>query len=299
MKKLNNISVISFLTCFFLVGKISIAQNEEKPSLMLNVSHYTSNNSLQYLKVQTQIRANNKIQPVKNVPVQLYLDSVAESNLIGKVWTNEKGSAETNIPSGLKNLWVPSTNHKFIAIAKANPKDEETTTELEIAKAKIEIDTLNEDGTRSVTAKVFSFENGDWVPAKDVEVKIGVKRSGGSSLKIGEDESYTTDSLGQVSGEFKLDSLPTNDLKGNIVLIAKIEDNDQFGNLSIEKTVSWGKYYQHSSGFGQRALWAPRFKSPLWLIFMAYSIVVGVWGTLIYLIVQIFKMKRLGKGSAS
>lgn len=293
MKTLHNIKAISLLIFCFIIAMKVFAQ-DEKPELMLGVRHFSENNSLQYLKVQTQLKANNKLQPLKDIVVQLYLDSVAIENLIGKIKTDEKGSAQTIVPISLKNLWTASDTHRFIAIARATSKDEETTTELEIARSKIEIDTLNEDGIRSVTAKVFSYNNGEWIPSQDVEVKIGVERLGGS-LKVGDDETYTTDSLGEVTGEFKLDSLPASDNKGNIVLVAKVEDNDQFGNLSITKTVPWGKYYQPVNTFGQRSLWAPRFRAPLWLLFMAYSIVAGVWGVIIYLVIQIFRIKKLGQ----
>lgn len=292
MKKLHNIKAISGLICCFILATKIFAQ-DEKPEVMLNLRHFTENNSLQYLKVQAQLKADNKLQPLKDVAVQLYLDSVSTTNLIGNIKTDEKGTAQTVVPASLKNLWASSPNHKFIAIAKPNPKDEATTAELEITKSKIEIDTLNGDGTRSVTAKVSSYNNGEWFPAKGVEVKIGVERLGGS-LKIGDDETYTTDSLGQVTGEFKLDSLPATDVTGNIVLVAKVEDNDQFGNLSVEKIVPWGKYYQHVNTFGHRSLFAARFRAPLWLLFMAYSIVAGVWGVIIYLIIQVFRMKKLG-----
>jgi hypothetical protein len=271
------------------------AQND-KPELMLNLRHFTENNSVQYLKVQAQLKADNKLKALQDVSVRLYLDSVSKGNLIGTLKTNENGSAQITIPASLKQLWDVSPNHKFIATAKSNPDTEQTTAELEIAKAKIEIDTLNENRARSVTAKILSYNNGEWLPAKDVEVKIGVERLNGN-LKIGDEESYTTDSLGQVTGEFKLDSLPANDKRGNIVLTARVEDNEQFGDLLIEKTVPWGKYYQHVNTFGQRSLWAARFKAPLWLLFMAYSIVAGVWGVIIFLIIQVFRMKKLGAES--
>jgi hypothetical protein len=293
MKTLRNIRAISVLIFCLIIAMKMFAQ-DEKPEVMLGLKHFSENNSLQYLKVQTQLKANNKLQPLKDIVVQLYLDSAGIANLIGKIKTDEKGSAQAIVPVSLKSLWTASDTHKFIAIAKANPKDEETTTELEIAKSKIEIDTLNEEGTRSVIAKVFSYNNGEWIPSKDVEVKIGVERLGGS-LKVGDDETYTTDSLGQVTGEFKLDTLPANNSKGNIVLVAKVEDNDQFGNLSVTKTVPWGKYYQPVNTFGQRSLWAARFRAPLWLLFMAYSIVAGVWGVIIYLVIQIFRIRKLGQ----
>ena len=47
--------------------------------------------------------------------------------------------------------------------------------------------------------------------------------------------------------------------------------------------------------FDQRKLWATKFRTPLWLLFMAYSIVIGVWGTIIYLVLQIIRIKRIGK----
>ena len=278
------------ICCFLLV--VQVAAQDEKPELMLNLRHFTENNSLQYVKVKAQQKANNKLQPLKDLSVKLYLDSLSASNLIGEIKTDEGGEGKAVIPTSLKKLWSISPGHKFIAVAKPNAQTEETTTELEIAKAKIEMDTLNTDGTRSVIAKIFSFNNGAWSPSKGVEVKIGVERLGGS-LKIGDEETYTTDSLGQVSGDFKLDSMPAIDTKGNIVLIAKVEDNDQFGDLSVEKTVPWGKYYQHVNTFGQRSLSAARFRAPLWLLFMAYSIVTGVWGVIIYLVVQLFRMKRM------
>ena len=290
MKTMRKQIIAGWFCCFLFVVKL--AAQDEKPELMLNLRHFTENNSLQYLKVKAQEKANNKLQALKDVPVKLYLDSVSGSNLIGQIKTDEAGTGQILIPPTLKTQWSVAPAHKFIAIAKADPKAEETTTELEIAKAKIELDTLNDGGTRSVTAKVFSFNNGAWAPSKGVEVKIGVERLGGS-LKIGDEETYTTDSLGQVSGDFKLDSLPANDAKGNIVLIARVEDNDQFGDLSVEKTVPWGKYYQHINTFGKRSLSAARFRAPLWLLFMAYSIVTAVWGVILYLFIQLFRMKRL------
>lgn len=293
MKTLHKIKLaVGLIWCFII--SMNVWAQDEKPEVMLNLRHFTLNNSVQYLQVHGQLKANKKLQPLKDILVQLYLDSVATGNLIGKIKTDEKGTAQATVPVGMGDLWGYSPHHKFIAIANANSKDEETVTEIEVAKSKFEIDTLNEDGTRSVTAKIFSYDNGEWIPAKDVEVKIGVERLGGN-LKIGDDETYTTDSLGQVTGEFKLDSLPAIDSKGNVVLIAKVEDNDQFGNLSIEKTVPWGKYYYHVSTFGHRSLSAARFKAPLWLLFMAYSIIAGVWAVIIYLISRIFKIRRLSK----
>ncbi|MGZ8538021.1 MAG: hypothetical protein ACXWV9_07130 [Flavisolibacter sp.] len=293
MKKLFNHKTFSLLVCFMLTITLK-AQEAEKPELLVNLGYYTSNNSIQYLQVKTMIKADNKLQPVKDVVVQLYLDSISPENLISKVSTNEKGIAKAGVPVSLKNKWETNRTHKFIAVTVATSKEEETITEMEVGRAKIVIDTANTDGTRSVTLEVLSLENGEWVPAKEVEAKIGVRRLGGE-IKIGEEESYTTDSLGQINAEFKIDSLPAIDTKGNIVIVAKIEDNELFGNVMMEKTIPWGKYYTRESIVGQRSLWATRDRTPVWLLLMAYSIIGLVWGVIIYLVFQLIKIKKLGK----
>ena len=179
-------------------------------------------------------------------------------------------------------------------MAEGTSKEEETTSEFTITKSKIIIDTTNEGGVRNITASVMKLENETWVPAADVEMKIGVVRMDKSILSAGDEATYTTDSTGIATVEFKKDSLP-GDLKGNIVLAASVEDNDELGNLLIEKPVSWGvAVKEDKSFFAHRALWTNRSKTPYWLLIMAYSIAIGVWSTILYLIFQLIKLKKLG-----
>jgi len=292
MKHMHRPSCLLF--SLFIAFNFCIAQGDStKPETSITIHHFVINNSFQYLQVEAKIKVNSRWQPLKSQVFQLYLDSNRAENLINKVITDSDGKAKAIIPPGLKSTWDASSIHKFIAVAEGTFKEEETTTESEITKAKILIDTSNIDGTRTVNLQILKLENDVWVPVKDVDVKIGVRRLGGD-LKIGDEETYSTDSMGQVAGEFKRDSLP-GDPKGNLTLIAKVEDNDQLGSLSIEKTVPWGIYVKPMTNFGQRALWAARGKAPIWLMFMAYSIILGVWGVIFYLVFRIIKIDKLGR----
>lgn len=270
------------------------AQQPEKPVMMVNLSYYSINNNIQYLGIKTIIKADNKLQPVKDVVFQLYLDSLSAENLIAKVRTDVNGLARSVIPPSLKDKWTASSHHKFISVAEATNKEEETITEIEISRGRLVLDTVNDAGARSVRVLAEMYDNGIWLPEKEVEMKIGVKRLGGQ-LQVGEEESYTTDSTGTVLAEFKLDSLPSADKNGNIILVAKVEDNDKFGNLSIEKSVPWGNYFKPETNYGQRALWATRSRTPIWLLFMAYSIIAMVWGVIFYLIYLLVKIRKMGK----
>jgi hypothetical protein len=78
------------------------------------------------------------------------------------------------------------------------------------------------------------------------------------------------------------------------VLVASVVDNETYGNLTAEIIVPWGKYYAPSLKFNERTLFARRGLTPLWLELLAYAIVVAVWTVIIYLVLQIKKLKRLG-----
>jgi hypothetical protein len=297
MKKVNNKSIIyKLLPCLLLISGALAAQDKDSAvsTELVKLRYFNENNSMQYLLLESAVKTGKKITPQVNKVFQLYLDSNKAENLVGKVYTGKEGKAKAFIPPALKTLWEASPKHIFIAVAEATSKEEETSYEFEMAKARITLDTSSEEGVKSITVLAEQLVDGEWVAAPDVEMKVGVQRLGGI-LSAGEEETYTTDSSGAVTVEVKRDSLP-GDQKGNVILAARVDDNDLYGNLLATKTVPWGVAVKPDSGFfDQRTLWSTRFRTPLWLLMMAYAIVIGVWGAIIYLAMQIVKIKKLGK----
>lgn len=296
MKLLQRTRISILFILWLLATGISISAQDSTVAAVaepsVNLRYFIDNNSIQYLLVQTRIKLGKKFQPLPEQVVKIFLDNNSPEDLITKVYTDENGKAKVIIPAALKDKWNNSPKHNFIGVLEATSLEDERTTTLETTKAKILIDTSNDEGIRSINVKVMFFENNEWMPASDVEMKVGVVRAA-SILSAGDEETYTTDSTGIAIAEFKKDSLP-GDQQGNIVLVAKVEDNDLYGNLLVEKTVPWGIVVKPDTGFfDQRTLWSTRFRTPAWLLFMAYSIVISVWGTLIYLVFQIVKIKKL------
>lgn len=276
-----------------LISFCTNAQDSDRVKLNMNLGYYLKNNEMQYLQVNTKTRVEGKFQPFKSVSVNLYLVNDSGDIFINKVITDDKGKAKSFLPVQLKSAWDASSVHTFKAIAEAGKDYDEATTDLTITRSKIEIDTSTDESSKNITVTVKEFKDNDWQPVKDVDVKIGIARLGGI-LAAGEEEVYTTDSAGSVTGTLNKDSLP-GDEKGNIMLVARVEDNDQLGNLSIDKMVPWGILKKtDNTFFKQRTLWSTRFRSPPWLLFMAYTIIIGVWGTIIYLVLQLFKIRKLG-----
>jgi len=293
MKKMNQnkrILLLFFFTLMLLNNRVVAQEDSTKPEPVVKLHYFNDSYKVQYLVLESMLKKGRILTPQNNKSYQIYLDSAASDNLVGKVKTNDKGLAKAIIPPSLKPQWDNSSQHTFIVMA----GDEEIISDYAISKSRITIDTATTDGVRNITATVVKMENNEWVPVPDVEMKLGIKRLN-SILPAGDDPTYTTDSTGVVTVAITKDSLP-GDQKGNLVLAANVEDNDQLGNLLVEKTVPWGISVKADNNFfNHRTLWSTRFRTPYWLLMMAYSIIIGVWGTLIYLVFQLVKIGKLGK----
>ena len=284
--------ILTVITALCSMPFTALSQDSSKKELVLSVSYYMTSNKCMYVMANAKTKIAKKFTPVSGININLFLDS--DSSLIGKVTTDKDGLGKAIIPPSLKAVWDLSAKHSLKAVSAATKEFDATDAEASITKSRISIDTLADAETRTVIVKVASFNGTEWVPVKDVEMKVGIGRSAGAVLSAGDEATYTTDSTGTATAEFKKANLP-GDEKGNIVLTAKVEDNEELGNITAEKIVPWGAAVKtDNSFFDQRTLWSTRFRTPFWLLFMAYSIILGVWGTIIYLVIQIIKIKRIG-----
>jgi hypothetical protein len=288
MKLLNKILVLFPLIFVFCGNKVH-SQSTEKGDLNIKINYYVNNNTVPYLLVTVKSKINGKFQPISNIPLKLFLDKDSAGTFINKVTTNNDGIAISNIPSTVKKEWTTSSKHTFLVSFDGNKSYASTKSDITVSRAKLMIDTNG----RSVTATVLEMKDTSWVPVKGVDVVLAVKRLG-ADLLINETATFTTDSTGKASGDFKRDSIP-GDARGNITIVAKVIDNDTYGNMVVEKTVPWGSKFIYVSTFNKRTLFATRDKAPVWLLFIAYSIVLVVWGILVYLVFNIFKIRKLGQ----
>lgn len=291
----------SLLACILLLlawAPAAHAQNNTA-ALLLKLEYFDNANHVPYLQVTAMEKKDGKQQPLNALPVQLYLGDSLPANAIAKVVTNETGKAFATLPPSLQAAWKASNQQQFIAVSSATHQFTSTAKTLDITKARLLLDTIaGDDGARTVRATVQEMHGDSAVNIKDVEIKIGVQRQA-SFLPIGDDESYTTDSTGTVTAIFSRDSLP-GDAKGNLVLGARIEDNDSYGNISVLKTVPWGKPGQRDGfGFGDRSLWAIGAKAPLPLLLVALTAIITVWGIIFYLVFQIIRIKKLSDTQAN
>jgi hypothetical protein len=292
MKKIqNNRFIYALYLLLLLVATGLQAQKDSVPAKeLVRLKYFCQDNNVQYLLLENILKQGKKLTPLRNKSFSVYIDEISPDHLIAAVKTDSSGKAKSFIPPGLKTAWDATPQHKFLVVA---GKEEDAASELDITKANIRIDTSTVEGTHSIIVTIRRGDGNGWKPAAGVEMKVGISRLGGI-LSAGSEETYTTDSTGVVAVALERKNLP-GDEKGNITLAVKVEDNDELGNLIVEKSAGWGvPVAVDNKFFKQRTLWSTRFHTPFWLLFMAYSIVITVWSTIIYLVFQIVKIKKVG-----
>jgi hypothetical protein len=287
MKQLKHVAATILFS--WILQSPSLGQ-ASKSELSLNLGYFNKNEKLQYLQATAKSKVDGKFKPVAGLSMKFYITAEQDSNLLGKSVTNDKGIATAYIPAAAKEEWMKSETTEFLAVPDPTPAYEATKATASVTKAKIKLDT---GADKKILATLLELKQGQWVVVSGVDLVLAVKRMG-SDLQVAEHPTYTTDSLGEVTVDYALSGLP-GDSAGNITLIAKLEDNDLFGNLTSEKIVPWGTPTRYiSSTFDRRSLFARQGRSPVWLIFMAYSICTSVWLVIFYLVFQIRKLKKLG-----
>lgn len=161
-------------------------------------------------------------------------------------------------------------------------------------KANITISFSQNDSLRQVIAKLTARGAGATDTAiKGVDIHFYVKKSFG--LLPLEGDNLTTDENGEAMVDFPAD-LP-GDATGNLVVVAKVEDDERLGNIEATKTVKWGIALKQEQATDQRALWASANNAPWSLVIIVSGLVMIVWGMIVYIFIQLILIKKAGKYS--
>ena len=158
---------------------------------------------------------------------------------------------------------------------------------------------LNAQNKKTASIKLFflekdsirickAFVTSDNLPVKGKEVHFYVKRS---FFPLPIEDAIKTDENGEAVANFPMD-LP-GDKYGNIVAIVKIEDDDTYGTVETQQEIKWGvPLTSVKDSWSNRSLSASREKAPMYLIVVSNSIIVVIWGTICYVILQLFRIKK-------
>jgi hypothetical protein len=149
-------------------------------------------------------------------------------------------------------------------------------------KPEIILKVTSEDSQKVILATVTAQSK----PLGNVTVSFFVKRTFGN-LGIGHD--VTLDD-GTAAVPFPT-TLPGG-VQGKLDVIAVITDPNRYSSVRGEATFGGALIVPHQEDVFPRTLWTPQ--APLALILTIAILVAAVWGTYLYVIVQIFRIRKGG-----
>ena len=156
------------------------------------------------------------------------------------------------------------------------------------APYQLNLEYLAEENTLSALV-LGTASNSQQVPAKDIEVSFFIKRYFGN-LPFG-DIGGLSDAKGLITADIPID-LPGGE-EGKAIAFAKLSDTDTYGDIFSEVEVNV-RPVEIVNLLNDRSLWTVRVMAPWWLIFTYFGILIGVWLTLGYVVLQLFKLKKAG-----
>ena len=143
------------------------------------------------------------------------------------------------------------------------------------------IDSLN-------VCKAFVTSEGQ--PVIELPVKLSVKRLF-AKFPIG--DPIATDSTGVATFEFPND-IPSKN--GKLTIFASIVEDENYMDTETSGEVNWGTVVvTDNSNIDERSFSAGRDRAPIYFIAISLVILGLIWGTLLFAVLQVFKIKKLGK----
>ena len=264
---------------------------DEKIAPRIDLTYYQSGDEAPYVTVRVRKRVERRYEPIAGIPVDVYFNQESDDARMGSSLTNQKGEGKVALPGTLRAAWNNLQEFEFMAVVSSSDTIEESFENIVIKRARLHV--LADEVEESRTIRVILEEKTEdgWIPVEGADVKVFVKRDFGR-LTVG-DDFYVSDEDGAVEAEFA-EEYP-GDKEGMLTLGGMIEDHEDYGNVVAYTAMKWGVPLQNDNSFMGRSLWATRDKTPWWLLIFPNLIILSVWGVIVYLVLQIVRIKKLSK----
>jgi hypothetical protein len=259
---------------------------QAKEKAKISLSYLKSSAEQRQLSVEVKSRVDNRYQPVEGLTINLFL----ADDLMGNVVTDIKGKGVFRIPSSFIGKMNEIAEFTFVARLEENENYSAKEKELVIREAFLDVDFIIRDSLKLIQATLKEKDSvgGTRIPPEGVEIKFLVERPF-SRLPIG-GKYNMLNKEGAATIEFP-DDLP-GDSMGHITVVVKIDDSDIYGNIEKTGDVIWGVPTVFDDATIKRTLWAAGANAPYPLLVLVNSLIVAVWGIMLFILIRIFQIKK-------
>jgi hypothetical protein len=263
-----------------------MAQDETRIKTVLRLE-YSHADSVQNLNATLQARVEGRFLPLQGKEIEFKFLQGDSRKTIGTALTDEEGKVTLPIPDEILSTKGDKGIYSFEASYSGDDKYNKASagTAMKPLRMEISFSQKGQDKMIDVKASEPGKKDDEWIPVDKLDIQFYVPRTF-SLLKVGKG----TITNGQASLEFPT-SIPGNQL-GYVTIVAKVEDNESYGNVSVSGTINWGKPLPPMKvikrGLGDT-------NAPLWMVYTLIVLLSLVWFHYIYVIITVIRIRHLGK----
>ncbi|MGV8945192.1 MAG: hypothetical protein ACOH1N_02070 [Lutibacter sp.] len=252
--------------------------------IRLKASYVKIMNGEAYFDIQATAKVNDENINVSKIPLIIYNLVDDEQIEFGKTTTNMLGKSKFLVKD-LNALKPDSSNFYNIEIVfEGNDKFSEASKSLSFKNANIDAKLVTIDSINYISATLIDKSTDSLLIGQSLKVQIPRLFK---PLLI--EEFNETDENGTILVPIP-EGIPGVD--GNISIEVVLSESDEFGTVKAVVIAPIGKPIVDESTFDQRTMWSPRSKTPLFLLIFPNLLTFAMWGIIIYLITNLFKISK-------
>ena len=278
---------LAFLGVFLLTmcSQNLLAQDGEKNRIRISANYFKIMDGEAYFDIKASARIEKKNIEVPNVKLTVFNEFNDEEIELGTVTTNMKGEGKFVLPK-LNEITPDSTHtYNFVVSFDGNESFKRASKSVSIKDAGIKAELVVKDSTNYISATLIDVGKDSLLIGESMNVQV---QRLFMPHKIGEEFNYT-DKNGTILVPVDTD-IPGID--GNLTIEVVLNDHDTYGTVKDLVVAPIGKPIVDESTFDQRKMWSPRNKTPLFLLIFPNILIFGIWGLIIYLITNLFKIAK-------
>ena len=278
---------LAFLGVFLLTmcSQNLLAQDGEKNRIRISANYFKIMDGEAYFDIKASARIEKKNIEVPNVKLTVFNEFNDEEIELGTVTTNMKGEGKFVLPK-LNEITPDSTHtYNFVVSFDGNESFKRASKSVSIKDAGIKAELVVKDSTNYISATLIDVGKDSLLIGESMNVQV---QRLFMPHKIGEEFNYT-DKNGTILVPVDTD-IPGID--GNLTIEVVLNDHDTYGTVKDLVVAPIGTPIVDESTFDQRKMWSPRNKTPLFLLIFPNILIFGIWGLIIYLTLNLFKIAK-------
>jgi len=264
----------------------TMAQDETKIQTVLKLEYFHVD-STQNLTATLQAKVEGRYLPLQGMEIGFKFLQGSTEKSMGTAMTNEQGNVTFSIPDDILATKGDKGVYSFTASFSGKDNYDKASASATMKPLRMEISFSQKGQDKMIDLKAFELgkKENEWVPVDKLDIQFYVPRTF-SLLKVGKG----TITNGTTSLEFPT-SIPGNQL-GYLTIVAKVEENENYGNVEVSGTINWGKPLPLTKiikrGLGDT-------DAPLWMVYTLIVLLSVVWFHYMYVIFTVFRIRHLGK----